>query len=99
MIHHRNVDTAVLFRHRAGHPYRRALKDLAKEHLGQMIQRGGADIGHSSVEDSIATLNLVRWYVLNKSTVPSKLVPPKKLAENLPPPRSKMPQREIIVID
>jgi len=99
MIHHRNVDTAVLFKHPAGPPYRRALKDLAKEHLGQMIQRGGANIGHSSVEDSIATLNLVRWYVLNKSTMSSKQVLPKKLAENLPPPRSKMPQRQIIVID
>jgi hypothetical protein len=37
-----------------------------KEHLGIMIQGGGGLVGHSSVEDSIATLDLVRWYVLNK---------------------------------
>jgi hypothetical protein len=28
MIHFRNVDTAVVFRHPAGPPYRRALRDL-----------------------------------------------------------------------
>jgi len=66
MIHHRCVDTAILFPHKAGLPYRRALKDLVKEHLGQSIQTGGALEGHSSVEDSIATLDLVRWHVLNK---------------------------------
>jgi RNA exonuclease 1 len=33
--------------------------------MGKLIQVGGGTIGHSSVEDSIATLDLVRWYVLN----------------------------------
>ncbi|KAJ3488366.1 hypothetical protein NLI96_g2903 [Meripilus lineatus] len=65
MIHHRCVDTAVMFPHKLGAPYRRALRDLAKEHLGKTIQRGGGTVGHSSVEDSIATLDLVRWRVLN----------------------------------
>jgi RNA exonuclease 1 len=37
-----------------------------KEHLGTLIQTGGGSVGHSSVEDSIATLDLVRWYVVNK---------------------------------
>ncbi|OJT04159.1 hypothetical protein TRAPUB_5204 [Trametes pubescens] len=64
MIHHRCVDTAVLFPHPAGAPYRRALRALVKEHLGQTIQAAGA-AGHSSVEDSIATLDLVRWHVIN----------------------------------
>ncbi|TBU32802.1 Rexo1 protein [Dichomitus squalens] len=64
MIHHRCVDTVVLFPHTAGPPYRRALRALAKEFLGQTIQAAGA-AGHSSVEDSIATLDLVRWHVLN----------------------------------
>ncbi|KAI0661013.1 ribonuclease H-like protein [Cubamyces menziesii] len=64
MIHHRCVDTAVLFPHTAGPPYKRALRALAKEFLGQTIQAAGA-AGHSSVEDSIATLDLVRWHVLN----------------------------------
>ncbi|KAH9853502.1 Rexo1 protein [Lenzites betulinus] len=64
MIHHRCVDTAVLFPHPAGPPYRRALRALAKEYLGQTIQAAGA-AGHSSVEDSVATLDLVRWHVVN----------------------------------
>lgn len=82
MIHHRCVDTAVLFPHPQGPPYRRALRALsvftcvyrdnftdlsrrAKECLGQTIQAGGA-AGHSSLEDSIATLNIVRWYIANR---------------------------------
>ncbi|KIP10709.1 hypothetical protein PHLGIDRAFT_11157 [Phlebiopsis gigantea 11061_1 CR5-6] len=73
MIHHRCVDTAIIFPHRAGAPYRRALRDLAviefqrrvKEHLGKVIQTGGGTVGHSSVEDSVATLDLVRWRILN----------------------------------
>ncbi|KAM5540478.1 hypothetical protein V8D89_005936 [Ganoderma adspersum] len=64
MIHHRCVDTVVLFPHTAGPPYRRALRTLAKEFLGQTIQAAGA-AGHSSIEDSVATLDLVRWHVLN----------------------------------
>lgn len=32
-----------------------------------MIQTGGGSSGHSSVEDSVATLDLVRWFVLNKT--------------------------------
>lgn len=39
--------------------------DRVKDHLGKAIQ--GGEQGHSSVEDSIATLDLVRWYVVNKS--------------------------------
>ncbi|KAH9943468.1 Rexo1 protein [Epithele typhae] len=65
MIHHRCVDTVVLFPHQQGHPYRRALRALAKEFLGQTIQAAGA-AGHSSIEDSVATLDLVRWHVINK---------------------------------
>lgn len=92
MIHSRNVDTAVIFRHPAGPPFRRALRDLyvsvlptmeyilgtcglihscrVREHLGRTIQTGGANVGHSSVEDSIATLDLVKWHVINKPPLP-----------------------------
>ncbi|KAL4076070.1 hypothetical protein V8B97DRAFT_2020358 [Scleroderma yunnanense] len=66
IIHHQCIDTSVLFPHRAGRPYRRSLRDLVKEHLGVTIQTGDGSSGHSSVEDSIATLDLVKWYVLNK---------------------------------
>ncbi|KAF9485266.1 hypothetical protein BDN70DRAFT_871273 [Pholiota conissans] len=66
IIHHRCIDTALLFPHRAGPPYRRSLKDLVREKLGKLIQMGDATEGHSSVEDASATLDLVRWYILNK---------------------------------
>jgi len=31
-----------------------------------MIQMGDATEGHSSVEDASSTLDLLRWYILNK---------------------------------
>ncbi|KAH6915355.1 Rexo1 protein [Coprinopsis sp. MPI-PUGE-AT-0042] len=67
IVHHRCVDTALLFPHRAGPPYRLALKNLVREKLGKTIQAGTADVsvGHSSVEDASATLDLVKWYILN----------------------------------
>ena len=36
-----------------------------KEHLNRSIQQGGA-AGHSSVEDSIATLDLVKAFVVQQ---------------------------------
>lgn len=68
IVHHRCVDTAILFPHRAGPPYRRALKDLVREKLGKMIQTGDASTGHSSAEDAAASLDLVRWFILNDSS-------------------------------
>ncbi|KAH7887664.1 ribonuclease H-like protein [Phlebopus sp. FC_14] len=68
MVHRQCIDTAILFPHKAGPPYRRSLRDLVKDHLGITIQAGGGSTGHSSIEDSVATLDLVRWYVVNKST-------------------------------
>lgn len=41
----------------------------AREHLDRVIQMGGSAVGHSSVEDSVATLDLVRQFILNKATV------------------------------
>ncbi|KAJ7094675.1 Rexo1 protein [Mycena belliarum] len=66
IIHHVVVDTSIMFKHPAGPPYRKALKDLAQEHLGLTIQSGGGTVGHSSVEDSVATLDLVKWHVINR---------------------------------
>ncbi|KAJ6539436.1 ribonuclease H-like domain-containing protein [Mycena capillaripes] len=76
IIHGQVVDTSIMFKHSAGPPYRKALKDLAREHLGIMIQSGGGSVGHSSVEDSIATLDLVKWHILNR---PPKPKPPPKI--------------------
>lgn len=41
-----------------------------KEFLDRSIQQGGGSKGHSSIEDSVASLDLVRWFVLNKKTKP-----------------------------
>lgn len=65
MVHHRVVDTCVLFPHKGGAPYRRALRDIVSDKLQKMIQTGG-EAGHSSVEDAVATLELVRWWVANE---------------------------------
>jgi len=71
LVHRRVVDTTALFPHTRGPPYRRALRDLTKEYLNRSIQQGGALKGHSSVEDSVASLDLVKWFVLNKKTKPT----------------------------
>ncbi|KAL1731028.1 hypothetical protein EV714DRAFT_283738 [Schizophyllum commune] len=65
IIHHRCVDTALLFPHGSGAPYRKALRDLAREHLGVVIQQS-TTAGHSSAEDASVTLDLVRWHLLNR---------------------------------
>lgn len=44
--------------------------------LGRIIQTGGGSSGHSSVEDSVATLDLVRWFVLNKPSARKPALPP-----------------------
>ncbi|KAG5648975.1 hypothetical protein DXG03_000324 [Asterophora parasitica] len=73
IVHHRCVDTAIMFPHRAGAPYRRSLRDLVRENLGTQIQTDST-AGHSSVEDAAATLDLVRWHIINKP--PPKPKPP-----------------------
>lgn len=52
--------------------------------MGKVIQAGGPTEGHSSIEDSVATLDLVRWYVLHKPK-------PK-------PAQSKVPSADKVVI-
>lgn len=61
LVHTTLVDTCHVFPHPRGLPYRRALRDLVAEHLGRIIQAGGASVGHSSAEDAQMTLELVRW--------------------------------------
>jgi hypothetical protein len=47
------------------------IHDRTKEHLGRSIQEGGGSKGHSSVEDSVASLDLVKWFVHNVKTKPT----------------------------
>ncbi|KAG8899811.1 RNA exonuclease 3 [Tulasnella sp. 403] len=74
IVHHKIVDTIALFPHPEGPPRRRALRDVASEVLGRTIQAGASSsgetgmgtVGHSSLEDARATLDLVRWWVCEK---------------------------------
>ncbi|KAK5086577.1 RNA exonuclease 3 [Lithohypha guttulata] len=67
VIHPFVIDTVLLFPHRRPLPVRKALRDLAREHLGRIIQAGGAE-GHDSKEDSEATGDLVLVKVKEKWT-------------------------------
>jgi RNA exonuclease 1 len=49
LIHGRVVDTAALYPHPSGLPYKHALKRLAKEYLRKDVQDGkGANPGHGA---------------------------------------------------
>ncbi|CAD7000409.1 putative exonuclease GOR [Ceratitis capitata] len=61
MVHKRIVDTSYEFPHPLGFPYRCSLKSLSKKYLKWDIQ--GSDVGHNSLEDSIACLELMKWKV------------------------------------
>lgn len=41
LVHHKIVDTSIVFPHRLGPPYKRALKTLASEVLQLIIQEDG----------------------------------------------------------
>lgn len=45
LIHSSVVDTAIVFPHRLGLPYKRALKNLIADHLKRIIQDNGGKMG------------------------------------------------------
>lgn len=47
------------------------LWDRVSEKLQKIIQTGGDAAGHSSVEDATATLDLVRWWIVNEKPMRS----------------------------
>lgn len=72
LIHPTIIDTALLFPHKIGLPYRNALRVLVQQHLGRTIQSGGGVMGsvedsltagHSSLEDARSAGDLVLWAV------------------------------------
>lgn len=65
LCHPTIIDTVVLFPHPRGLPMRFGLKMLSQRHLNREIQMGG-DRGHDSMEDAIATADLVRVKVAQK---------------------------------
>ncbi|RDL39173.1 Exonuclease [Venustampulla echinocandica] len=65
LVHPTIIDTALLFPHRAGLPYRNALKMLMQTHLNRNIQVvvDGKMEGHDSKEDANAAGMLVKWKI------------------------------------
>lgn len=67
IFHKRFIDTAQLFPHKKGLPFKRALRTLMVENLRVIIQE---DVGHDSKEDASAAFRLVMWKA--KTDVPPK---------------------------
>lgn len=66
LLHGTVVDTSVVFGHPWGRPHKRALRSLARDHLGKTIQRGRgrtSGAGHDSTEDAVTCMELMRWKV------------------------------------
>uniref|UniRef100_A0A146KNX1 RNA exonuclease 1 n=1 Tax=Lygus hesperus TaxID=30085 RepID=A0A146KNX1_LYGHE len=61
MVHTTVVDTAIIFPHILGPPYRRSLKSLVYQLLKRDIQRDSG--GHNSYEDACSCLELVLWKI------------------------------------
>ncbi|CAL8306782.1 unnamed protein product [Lota lota] len=59
LIHSTVIDTAIVFPHRLGLPYKRALRNLMADHLKRIIQ-DNVD-GHDSSEDARACMELMFW--------------------------------------
>ncbi|KAF7626115.1 Exonuclease domain-containing protein [Meloidogyne graminicola] len=57
LVHNRVVDTSIVFPHRLGPPYKRALKTLASEFLQIIIQEDEG--GHDSKEDALACMRIM----------------------------------------
>lgn len=64
MRHPLIVDTAVIYDHKAGPPFKPALKYLASEFLGVSIQNHAGD-GHDSIEDARTCLDLTKLKIEN----------------------------------
>lgn len=57
LIHDTVIDTSVLFPHKMGLPYKRALRNLSSEYLRKIIQNS-VD-GHDSAEDATVCMELI----------------------------------------
>ncbi|XP_066492335.1 RNA exonuclease 1 homolog [Tiliqua scincoides] len=67
LIHLTVVDTAVVFPHRLGMPYKRALRTLMADYLKRIIQ-DSVD-GHDSSEDARACMELMIWKIKEDAKV------------------------------
>lgn len=69
LVHHKVVDTVMLYPHARGFPFRTSLRDLTAKYLGKIIQNG-TSLGHSSLEDAKMSLELVRHKMVNDPISP-----------------------------
>lgn len=67
LIHPTVVDTAVVFPHRLGLPYKRALRSLMADHLKRIIQDSVE--GHDSSEDACSCMELMIWRLKDDAKV------------------------------
>ncbi|XP_054901824.1 RNA exonuclease 1 homolog isoform X2 [Poeciliopsis prolifica] len=67
LIHSSVVDTAIVFPHRLGLPYKRALKTLMADYLKRIIQDNVE--GHDSSEDASACMELMIWKIKEDSKI------------------------------
>ncbi|KAI4209951.1 MAG: hypothetical protein LQ351_007177 [Letrouitia transgressa] len=59
MTHPFVIDTSLIYPHHRGLPFKNSLRWLAQKYLTREIQKGG-QLGHNSVEDSLACMDLVK---------------------------------------
>jgi RNA exonuclease 1 len=59
LVHLQVADSALLYKHHKGLPFRFSLRDLTLKHLGKHIQSGDATLGHDPEEDARSALELV----------------------------------------
>ncbi|KAM8939698.1 RNA exonuclease 1 homolog isoform 2-T2 [Pelodytes ibericus] len=67
LIHSTVVDTAIIFPHRLGLPYKRALRSLMADHLQRIIQDSVE--GHDSSEDACSCMELMIWKIKEDAKV------------------------------
>lgn len=67
LIHCTVVDTAIVFPHRLGLPYKRALRTLMADYLKRIIQ-DNVD-GHDSSEDACSCMELMLWKIKEDAKV------------------------------
>ena len=59
------IDTALIYDHEAGPPFRPSLKFLASTYLKKQIQLGEDKVGHDSIEDARTCIELLRLKLEN----------------------------------
>ncbi|XP_076860364.1 RNA exonuclease 1 homolog [Brachyhypopomus gauderio] len=67
LLHSTVVDTAIVFPHRLGLPYKRALRNLMADYLKRIIQDNVE--GHDSSEDAAACMELMMWKIKEDAKV------------------------------